>query len=87
MTLHSTGNATPEKREARKLLTAHRPRIEALLGGMQFDGFDIEETRRFGNALIALRDAWADTNRHGLGFSDIETARFNNRLARQGDDR
>lgn len=76
------GKAPRKQSEPRKRLSARGVRIEALLGGIQFDGFDIEETRRFGNALLVARDLWADRNRHGLRYSDREAARLNNRLAR-----
>ena len=78
------GNATPKKREGRARLSPRGPLIETLLGGIQFDGFDIEQTRRFGNALLAARNKWADTHRHGRRHSDAEYARQNGSLIRKG---
>lgn len=77
-----TGNATPEKREGRVRLSPRGPQIESLLAGISIDGFNIEETRRWGNALLAARDVWSGKYRHGRRYSDIETARQNKALAR-----
>ena len=82
MTLHRKGNASPEKREGHMLLTARSPRIENLLGGIHFDGFDLEQARRFGNALLRARDARADRNRHGRRYSEVETSRQCNRFTK-----
>lgn len=77
-----TGNIPRKQNEGRVRLSPRGPHIETLLGGIQFDGWGIEETRRFGNALLAARAIWADEHRHGRRYSDVETARHNNRLAR-----
>jgi len=76
-----TGNATPEKRKDRAVLSPRGPFIETALASIQFDDYDIDGTRRFGNALLAARDTWADANRNGRRYSDKETARFRNSLA------
>ena len=59
-----TGNATPEKRKDRAVLSPRGPLIETALACINFDGFNIDETRRFGNALLAARDHWANMNRN-----------------------
>lgn len=77
-----TGNATPEKRKARSVLSPKGPLIETALACINFDGFDIDETRRFGNALLAARKEWADKNRNGRRYSDKETAQRKSSLAK-----
>lgn len=76
-----------EGREGRERLTA-RPFavIENTLASITFDGFDIQESRRWGNALMRARENWADIHRHGRRYSDVETARANNSLVRKGRD-
>jgi hypothetical protein len=80
MTLLGTGNATPEKREGRVRLSPRSPLIENMLAGISIDDCDIEETRRFGNALMRARDAWADENRKKRRYSDAVSERAQNRL-------
>lgn len=81
MALLATGNATPEKREGRVRLSPRRPQfIESMLAGISIDGFDIDETRRFGNALLRARDAWADRYRAGRRYSDDTADRQPNSL-------
>lgn len=76
------GSAPPDVRKARPVLSPKGPLIETALASINFDGFDIAETRRFGNALLAARDHWADINRNGRRYSDKETAQRKNRLAK-----
>lgn len=78
MTLHGTGNASPEKREGRVRLSPRSPLIENMLAGISIDDFDIDETRRFGNALLRARDTWADANRKGRRYSDATAEREQN---------
>lgn len=83
MALPGSGNATPEKREGRVRLSPRGPRIESLLGGIQFDGWNVEETRRFGNAMLAARDAWADKYRFGKRYPDAPADHHQNSLSWQ----
>jgi hypothetical protein len=73
------------KREGRPVIGPRDPRIENWLGGFQIDlaPNDIEDVRRWGNAALRSRDAWADSNRSGRRYSDRETPlRTGNALAR-----
>ena len=79
----ATGNATPEKREGRVRLSVRDPLIENMLAGISIEDFDIEETRRFGNALLRARAAWADENRNGRRYSDATSERQQNSLGWQ----
>lgn len=79
-----TGNATPEKREGRVRLSVRGPHfLENMLAGISIEGFNIEETRRFGNALLRARDAWAQENRNGRRYSDATGERQQNSLGWQ----
>lgn len=82
MEASGTGH-TSRKSEGRATLGVRDPIISASLEAIAFDGFDIEQTRRFGNALLRARNEWADKNRHGRRYSDIDTARRNS-LVRGG---
>ena len=75
------GDRTPEVRRERPRLAPRAPLIELALAGFNFDGFNVEETRRFGNALLRERNKWADEHRHGRRYSDAGLARHQNRLA------
>lgn len=83
MALLGTGNATPEKREGRARLSVRDPLIENMLASISIEGFDIDETRRFGNALLRARNAWADENRKGRRYSDAAAQRQQNSLGWQ----
>lgn len=86
MGVTGTGNATPQKRTERIRLAPRAPLIESTLAGFQFDlePQDVADCRRFGNALRAARDAWADRNRHGRRYGDKALATYRrNALARR----
>ncbi len=83
MALLGTGNATPEKREGRARLSVRDPLIENMLASISIEGFDIDETRHFGNALLRARNAWADQYRKGRRYSDATGERQPNSLAWQ----
>ena len=74
----------PQTRKDRAKLSPRGPVIENMLAGISITDFDIEQTRRFGNALLAARNKWADTHRHGRRYSDAEYARQNGSLIRKG---
>lgn len=52
------GDRTPKMRGGRERLTVHRPPVELSLASITFDGFNLNETRRFGNRLLADAEAW-----------------------------
>lgn len=54
----SEGDRTPKMRGGRERLTVHRPQIEQSLASITFDGFNVEEARRFGNRLLADAERW-----------------------------
>lgn len=83
MALAGPGNATPEKREGRARLSVRDPLIENMLASISIEGFNIDQTRRFGNALLRARDAWADENRKGRRYSDATGERQQNSLGWQ----
>ena len=56
MELLETGNATPEKRKARPVLTVGRPLIEKALNGGKFDFDDIADARLWGIEMLGDRD-------------------------------
>ena len=73
----------PHKQEGRTTLTVRPPYfIESALAAGNFDPDCVAQAARWGNALLASRDLWADQNRHGRRYSDVETANQNNVLAR-----
>lgn len=47
------GERTPEMRQGRARLSVRDPDIEKALAGLNFDVFNIAETRRWGNSLAA----------------------------------
>lgn len=59
------GRRDPETRQGRETLTVSRPYIEAALASLTVDGFDMHETRRFGNRLAAEAERWM--KRGGFG--------------------
>ena len=83
MALLGTGNATPKKREGRARLSVRDPLIENMLASISIEGFDIDETRRFGNALLRARNVWADQYRKGRRYSDATGERQQNSLGWQ----
>ncbi len=82
--LETTAGESPPKGKGRKTLCVRDPIISASLAAYAFDDYDVEETRRFGNALLASRNAWADRHRNGRRYSDKATARLRNSLAERG---
>lgn len=84
MALLGSGYAAPEKREGRPRLSVRGPQfLESMLAGISIDGFDVEETRRFGNALLRARDDWARQYRGGKHYSDETADRQRNSLGWQ----
>jgi hypothetical protein len=82
MALLGSGYATPEKREGRARLSVRGPQfLESMLAGISIEGFNVEETRRFGNALLRARDDWARQYRGGKRYSDDAPNRERNSLA------
>ena len=74
MQYQSTGSPLNERK--RGTLAPRFARTENLLAGIpDIENCDLEEVRRFSNALIAARDAWADANRCGRRYSDAQEAR------------
>lgn len=72
--------ATAHKRlGGRATLTVRDPLIEQTLlaGNIPLDDPNIESVRRWSNALLKARNAWADENRHGRRYSDREAPRAN----------
>lgn len=72
-----TVGATAHKREGgRVTLAVRNPLVEQTLLGsnIPLDATHLEDARRWGNALLMARDAWADSNRHGRRYSDREAA-------------
>lgn len=78
------GTPAPERREGRARLSVRDPRLDSVLGSICIDGFNIDETRRWGNSLLHARDQWADLNRGGRRYSDRDTAQAQNSLVRRG---
>lgn len=73
----------PHKQEGRTTLTVRPPHyIESALAAGNFDPDCVAHATCWGNAMLAARDLWADQNRHGRRYSDVETARHQNALAR-----
>lgn len=54
----SNGARTPEMRRGRERLTVRNPRVEYALAGLDIDPAHVEETRRFGNRLMADAQRW-----------------------------
>ena len=65
MRAQERGLPTPERHRGRERLTVRSPEIERALAGINFDGFDVAETRQFGNRLLA--EARLRMARGGLG--------------------
>ncbi len=72
--MHSDERATqPKMRKSRTVLTARLSgTVEHALAGItvKLDDPDIEDARRFGNALLLARDAWADRERFGRRYAE-----------------
>lgn len=66
----------PKRLGDRVTLTSRNPLVEQTLLGsnLPLDPTHLEDARRWGNALLMARDAWADSNRHGRRYSDREAA-------------
>jgi hypothetical protein len=54
-----------------------------MLASISIEGFSIDETRRFGNALLRARNTWADQYRKGRRYSDATSERQQNSLGWQ----
>ena len=66
----------PLNERKRGTLAPRFARTENLLAGIpDVENCNLEDVRRFSNALIAARDAWADANRCGRRYSDAQEAR------------
>lgn len=50
---HQEGDRTPEVREGRARLSVNDPLVKSAVEAINFNGFDIAETRRWGNSLAA----------------------------------
>lgn len=61
-----TGNATPEKRAAREVLSLREPLVESLLVGLGYNGNDLDNLRRFCKRIVKDRNAWDIARRGGL---------------------
>lgn len=61
-----TGNATPEKRKGREVLTLREPLVESLVHGLGLEGEQLAEVRRFCKDLTASRNRWDVRRRTGL---------------------
>ena len=66
MSAAMTGNAPPEKRKARPVLTGRDPSIEKLLAGLDFDGTDLHDLRQIGKRLWSERNQWDLRRRRGM---------------------
>lgn len=67
--------ATAHKRlGGRVTLAVRNPLVEQTLLGsnLPLDANHLEDARRWGNALLKARDAWAASNRQGRRYSDRE---------------
>ena len=66
----------PDNQRGRSVLALRPQRTENLLASISgIEVSNIDEIRRFSNALIAARDRWADENRCGRRYSDAQEAR------------
>lgn len=69
------GNATPEKRKARAVLTVRDPSIESLLAGLDFDGVDIAALRAFSKQCWSSRNTWDVRRRRSGLFGSVRLRR------------
>jgi len=60
-----------------KTLTVRTPQIENMLASIQIDLAppELEEVRRFGNALLRAQQAWSAANRSGRRYADRDDSR------------
>lgn len=67
-------------------LTVRDPLIETMLGSFNLDlaSDEINEVRRWSNAFLRSRQAWAERNRGGRRYSDQTDVRPYGREARNG---
>ena len=70
-----------ERRLAGLTLTRPNRLVASVLGGLDVDEAVFTTTTRWGNALLASRDRWADTYRGGRRYSDRDEEPAQNRLA------
>ena len=77
MAAPGTGNATPEKRAAREVLSLREPHIERLLLGLGIDPEHLAESRRFYKALTAALSRWDIARRRGGMFSTGRISKHN----------
>lgn len=61
-----TGNATPEKRKGRAVLTLREPLVESLVVGLGLQGEELAEIRRFCKRWTSERNRWDVRRRGGL---------------------
>ena len=74
--MHNRPTGTPPNERQRGTLAPRFPRTENLLAGIpDFEITRLDEVRRFCNAMITARDAWADANRSRRRYSDPQKAR------------
>lgn len=74
-----TGNATPEKRKGRAVLSLRDPLVESLVVGLDLEGEQLAEIRRFCKLWTSARNRWDVRRRGGLFGS--------HRLSKQDADR
>ena len=75
---------SPDKRK-RGTLAPRFARTENMLAGIpDIENCNVDEVRRFSNALIVERDAWADENRCGRRYSDAQEARTFGTVSKSG---
>lgn len=67
MAASGTGNATPEKRKARATLSVREPLIETLLAGLDIEGAELDDLRRFCKAWTGARNRF-DIRRRRTGM-------------------
>lgn len=75
------GDRAPETRRERPRLAPRAPLIETALEGFNLDGFNVEETRRWGSASLFAFQRWANEYRHGWRCTDRDEANRQNALA------
>ena len=72
----TTTGHPPDNKEKRRTLAPRFHRAENMLAGIQgIEDRNVDEIRRFSNALITARDAWADRERFDRRYSDAQEAR------------
>lgn len=77
MLASGTGNATPEKRKGRAVLSVRDPLVESLLAGLGIEADKLGEIRAFCKVMVSRRNRW-DIARRRSGL-------FGSRLLRRED--